>query len=700
MPRTREQDAKRVREHRETIRAVLIPRCADLRRRRRLEANDAAWLMFYCGEGSGVTAPFWYDFTAQQLKMIAAIRNAILHGGDQAVAASRGEGKTSIFRRMTAKYILQGQIACAVLFAATGPLAADSLAAIKQDIEQSQRLYEDYPEVCEPVRRLENTPNRAHYMTVSGRRHNDRRRRFARVPAKFSWGSGEITIPNVPGSPSAGSIIATRGLDSAIRGLNKLGKRVDLAGIDDPDTEETVNSEDHAEKLEKRIDRGIAGLGSQQRGISRVMLCTIQNRTCVAFKFTDPEQKPTWNGQRFRFLVSPPSRTDLWTEYIERRTKGMQDGDQLGRGAHAFFLQNFDQMTDGAEVANPHRFNGEKLADGSQLEVCALQRYFNLVQRIGQEAVRCEYDNDPPPEEDAARLVLTAYHVRASCRSGADRGVVPADTVAVTVGGDIKKLGLHHITIAWNDQAVGSVIDYDFWPFETQGKKASACEVLILEGLQEWWATRSESPFLQADGTEWQPDLVVVDSAWKEDGWNTQPVYLFCQHAGPDVVVPSRGIGNWRPKRQSPTCSPGDNYNLVWLNGVLVAEVNADHWKIKVHEGFLQDFGDPGSLGLFTPPQDQWGREPTNYHLSYAKHITSERWGPHGASRAWRWAPADGSRHQKPNHWLDATALAIAGRVMWGVQTIKAEPKQPAAVVSDAETEMPATAGFAGDRSW
>lgn len=35
------------------------------------------------------------------------------------------------------------------------------------------RLHADYPEVCVPVRALENTPNRAHYQVVSGDRHDD-----------------------------------------------------------------------------------------------------------------------------------------------------------------------------------------------------------------------------------------------------------------------------------------------------------------------------------------------------------------------------------------------------------------------------------------------------------------------------------------------------------------------------------------------
>ena len=162
-----------------------------------------------------------------------------------------------------------------------------------------------------PVLALENTPNRAHYQLVTGRRH-DNGEPYQAVPSRFSWCGQEIVLPNVPGSASAGAIIATRGLDSAVRGFNKRNRRVDVAGIDDPDTEETVNNEEQAAKLEKRIDRAIAGLGGQKRSVARVMLTTLQNRICCSYKFTDPAQKPSWKGRRFRFLVKPPERPDLW----------------------------------------------------------------------------------------------------------------------------------------------------------------------------------------------------------------------------------------------------------------------------------------------------------------------------------------------------------------------------------------------------
>jgi hypothetical protein len=274
----RDRDAHRKRNSRAAAKTVVVPACEDRARRERLEADDEEWLRYCFARESGSENPFWYDFTDQQKEMITAIRNAIIHGGDQPIAASRGEGKPTYFERMLLKYTLQGMIRFAVLFAATGSPAQDSLESIKQELETNERLRADYPEVCVPILALENTPNRAHYQLVTGERH-DNGQAYESASSRFSRCGQEIYLPKAPGSPSAGAIIATRGLDAAVRGVKKKGRRVDVACIDDPDTEETARSEEQAKKLEDRIDRAIAGLGSQQRRISRVMLTTLQNRT-------------------------------------------------------------------------------------------------------------------------------------------------------------------------------------------------------------------------------------------------------------------------------------------------------------------------------------------------------------------------------------------------------------------------------------
>ena len=207
---------------RRTERIVVIPDCEDRERRARLEADDIAWLMFYFGEGCELSDPFWYEFTPQQVTMIEAIRHAIRYGGDQAIAASRGEGKTTIAERLLLKCTLTGEVNYSVLFASTGQMADNSLDSIKTAVADNPLLAADYPEICWPVISLEGVPQRASGQLVSGNRF-DNGEPFEAAASKFSWCGQEVIFPNVPGAPAARAIMATRGLDAAVRGLKKRG---------------------------------------------------------------------------------------------------------------------------------------------------------------------------------------------------------------------------------------------------------------------------------------------------------------------------------------------------------------------------------------------------------------------------------------------------------------------------------------------
>jgi len=663
----RQKNAERSRQQSLQRRDVPIPPCQDPARRKRLEKDDAAWLRWYFGVDC--PNPFSRDFTADQLEWIREVRRVADCGGDKAMAAPRGEGKTSILERLGEKFALEGRIDFLVLFGATGSAAEASLDSIKEDLATNDRLAADYPEVCIPVRALEGTPNRAHYQTVSGKRH-DNGQEFVRASSKFKWCGHEVVLPKVPGSPSANFVIATRGLDAAVRGLKRKGKRPKLVIIDDPDTENSAISESQTAKLEKRIDKSIGGLGDQKRPIARVMITTVSTRICVSARYTDPKIKPSWAGKVYRLLVAKPLRLDLWLEYVSQRDHDQQNGDPEGRTAHKLYVDNFEVMNAGAAVSNPYRFDGTILADGTARELSTLQRYYNEVQRIGQEAVSTEYDNDPPAEDaDVERLLLTAHHIQTNCLSGLDRRVVPVGTVLITRAGDIQKLGVHHVTIAWDVNAVGAIIDYDFWPFVgAEGRAASDCELLILEGLWAWHASLADNPYHDVDGHEQFADLTLIDMGWKDKSWSSQPVQVFCNALGNRDFLPSKGIPNYRKPETSKRLIIGDQWHVAWPNGAPIVETNPDHWKMKAHEGFLAERGQPGSLSVFEPPRKD-GRANRNAHLSFAKHVLSETWetrpmpGFKGRRTGW-W------KSGKPNHWFDALYGAIVARSLKGLSTL------------------------------
>jgi len=166
-----------------------------------------------------------------------AILNAGCYGGDQAIAAPRGEGKTSIVQCVTIYCVMHGILSFPLIAAATGPNAEQILANIKYQLERNQALADDYPEICDPILALDGTAQRGATQTANGKR------------TFLKWAQDYIVLPTVrvpdhwdqrlrPGQLSLGSgaVITTRGLDSAIRGVLVGTKRPDLVIIDDPES--------------------------------------------------------------------------------------------------------------------------------------------------------------------------------------------------------------------------------------------------------------------------------------------------------------------------------------------------------------------------------------------------------------------------------------------------------------------------------
>jgi hypothetical protein len=648
-------------------RDVEIEVCVDKRKRRALELNIERWLRFFFGH------IFTYPFTPQQREMIEAIRLAIEIGGDQAIAASRGEGKTTIAECVAIFCVLTGLVKFIVLFAATGPDATDSLSTIKSHLETNDKLLEFYPEVCRPIRALENTPNRAHYQTVSGERH-DTGKRFSEHLSRFVWCGREIKLPSVPGSRAGGAYIATRGLDSAVRGLKKGDLRPEVAIIDDPDTEETISSEEQAAKLSRKIDRAIAGLGGQKRRIARVLLVTLQSRTGVGYLYTDATSKPSWNAKRFRFMIHPPERQDLWDEFVSLQENDWRDQTTFARDLYA---GNRKAMDAGGVVANKHRF-----ADG---ELSAIQHYYTWVARIGRDAVATELDNDPPEELVSVASGLTAKRIMLKL-SGYERRVVPPETLVVTQGVDVQKSGIFFVVKAWQSDATNYVIDYGF--VETHGTtygSEDGVEFAVKRAILERFEQQVDEDYAPrtSDGRLLAIDLTLVDS-----GWQTQAVYSACREIGGAIVYPSKGHGKShgcatpnfydqlkRTNDRQPVAG-GGAFRSRLPGGAWLVHADTDRWKSFDHARWMTADGKPGAAYVFGVASDSEikfidKRLPaaSKDHFSYAHHLTSELEVDDIVKGIPRkvWKIRAG---RVQNHYLDASYLADVAAAMKGIQLL------------------------------
>lgn len=615
---------------------------------------------------------FWQPFTAARKAMVESIIHAARYSGDFAVADKRGGGKSGIALFTTFWLDLRNEVTLPIFIGKNQTGAEGDLSNLKQAIVESPSFSDDFPEICTPIIALEDWASAARKQTVNG------------YHTKIGWEKDCLFLPTVPqealptgwpmSEPSValGQGFAVVGIDGKIRGFKRRNTRPGFAVIDDIDDRESAKSEIQTADNRKAIDNDTIGLAGSGKRTSRVMLCTTLNEKCVAAIYT---ALPSWRGQRFRAIVTMPARTDLRDEYMEMRKNRAKD-DPDARVANAFYLENLDEIERGGVVDNPYDFVSKPAADGQPLEVSAMQHYFNLIADTNWESFLCEFQNDPPPDESVQQLVLSSYHIQNNCLSGVERRHVPAGTVAITIGGDVQKLGLHYVVIAWDDRGVGCIIDYDFFEFQTKGKDAADCEILILEGLFAWYEALQENPFIGEGGEAMWADRVLVDMGWKEQSWNDQPVQLFCSQVGFSSFMPSKGMSPYNRPKPARHLVIGDNWH--WDATAWTLYMNSDHWKLKVHEGFLLERGEegpaPGSLLLFDPPQID-GRRNKTFHMSYAKHVLAETWetrftpGFKGSRTGWWKSP-------KPNHYFDATYQAVVGRSVHGISPL-VTPKLP-----------------------
>jgi|GEM_PF-1920985 len=671
----RERDALAKRERRLRSRLVDIPvlSAEDRKERIRREADDELWLSSYW---PAFSPDPYYPLEPQQRQMVADFSALLSQGGDRATAASRGEGKTTLAIALTLKAILQGGgNDLWIILGATAKNAADILETIRTAIGESDEFLRYYPEACAPVRALENTVQRAKMQVANGARH-DNGERFEMVSTSFHWTGERLVFPNVPGSPSAGAIVISQGLDSALRGMRIRNRRPRAVIIDDPDTDETICNPAQAAKLLRKIDRNIAALGSQRNPVSRLVLCTCASRTSAAAQLTDQDKYPSFRGRRMRFLLRPPTNQQAWAEFVTLCKQGWtgETGDvreaPIPTVAHEFYVSRREEMDAGGEVANPHRFDHRIRPEGGTVEVSALEHYYGWVARIGPANTATEFDNDPPDE--LGLLDLTIDQIRKS-RSGSDYRVVPPETAKLTIGADVKKLGLHWVAIAWDERCFGSIIDFHFWRFSTGTMRPEACENAVLDGLRQWWEwMQRDKPWrldIEDETTARFPDWTLIDSGWKDEGWSIQPVSVFASEIGFSRCLPCKGFGGYRRPQPNVAIRQFDECHIDYRQKVPLCEVNADAYKMRVQEAFKADVGTPGSLGLHNPRVGHDGRQKKtslDEEREFAAHIISEEWDP--AKRKFL-------RERGPNHYLDATALARAGAALCRLSPIPSEAK-------------------------
>lgn len=674
--RTKDRDRKA--KARASERDLRIPCPREPNRRRDALEDGELFLTTYFPD------VFFEAFTADRRDMHESIVRAAMYGGDQAIAGTRGEGKTKL-AIYTALYLtLKGLAMFPIVIGKNQRKSESELRTVREKLQQSELLLEDFPEICEPFKAVGGWSSRARMQTVAGE--------FSRL----ELAADHLIFPTIKRHQlpddwpddiepvSRGQILASIGIDGGIRGTNYRDIRPDIAIIDDIEDRQAAESDAVIEKNEDIIEKDIAGLASSAERVARVFLCTIQNRKCVAFKFTDPKQKPSWKGKRYRKMIVKPDRMDLVQEYLRLRIE-REDTDPDARVAFRYWRDNQAEIERDCVVSNPSSYSKKMHEDGEPLEMSAIQSYYNKVADLGEKAVATEIDNDPPEEVGPQGSGLT-WQVVTGRLSGLDRGQLPANASCVTAAIDLGKYLCHWVVIAWWKGAGGCVIDYG--RAEVAGTDRAmdnqASEPQIYKALLSWRDELMVKKYVDAAGSDRKIDAVFIDS-----GTFTDAAYQFVRDVGGSPFYVSKGIGKYRDKTtENDKIKPGNHFHAAYQEsqGLWLYELDTDYWKQFVHERFLtptfdeQNFLRRGALSLFVQPNDR-------KHTSFAQHIAAEELVSEfkegkGVKTYWNVVSDN-------NHWLDATYNAAAAAAARGIYLLSPTTENPDGPAVTAKPKAP-----------
>jgi hypothetical protein len=638
-----------------------LPVVADPDRKARAESD----FQYFCESYFPLT--FHLPWSADHLKVIRRIEQAVMRGGLFSMAMPRGSGKTTICECACIWAVLNGHREFVCLIGSDEGHAMDMLESIKMELDGNELLLADYPEVVFPIQALDGIANRCNGQLYKGQRTH------------IGWTAKEVVLPTMPGSVASGAIIKVAGITGRIRGMKY--KRADgktvrpsLVVLDDPQTDESARSLSQCATRESILAGAVLGLAGPGKKISGIMPCTVIRPSDMADNILSRDKHPEWNGERTKMVYSFPTNETLWKRYAELRAESMREGN-AGEAATEFYRANQEAMDEGCVIAWPERFNHDELS--------AIQHAMNL--KLQDEAAFfAEYQNEPLPEIAATDDELTADQIAAKTNR-MQRGEVPVGCNHLSMFIDVQANLLFYLVAAWEEDFTGYVIDYGTWPDQHRHyftlrdarvtlstvTKSNGIEGAIFAGLESLTGNLLQRDWKRDDGAMLRIDRCLIDANW---GSSTDVIYQFCRqsaHAG--IVMPSHGrfVGAssqpFSEYKRRPGDRVGHNWRIPNVHGKRAVRhivYDTNYWKSFVHARLAVPMGDRGCLSLF-------GESPEPHRL-IAEHLTSEyRVKTEGRGRTvdeWKMRP-----ERDDNHWFDclvgsAVAASLQGTALLGME--------------------------------
>lgn len=497
-------------------------------------------------------AAFPLEFSKDHLRLIQSTQEVILNSGCVLAVFPRGSGKTTIFQRAEIWASLYGHRRFPMLLCADDGKFKNLLKGVKTILENNELLFEDFPEVIHPIRKLERIPLRANSQICEGQ------------PTYMRWSTEQLVFPTTKYSKEAGNagvIIAGGGLTgAAVRGgvvTTPGGEQVrpDCVLIDDPQTRKSAKSVSQCQEREDIVNGDVMGMAGPNKPIALLCAATQIYQDDLVGRLLDRERSPNWNGIKVSMITKWPKNMAIWDKYDTVRRQELLD--ELDDGAaNEFYKKHRDELELGGEVYWPSRCNPGKL---SALQSAMDQYYTN------PRTFMAEFQNEPESTAEGDLEELSSIKLaKRTTQQGV--GVVPAECSKITAHIDVQSKLLYWMVVAWTESLGGSIIEYGTTPkvnrssFNLNSVRKGMAEHYKLDddaalkaAIKDTTEYISGKVYRRVDGAEMSLDRGLIDSRYKtevvEAGLQLSEARNWMPCYGVGIGAKDAPISSWTKKR-------------------------------------------------------------------------------------------------------------------------------------------------------
>jgi hypothetical protein len=649
---TRNSQKKTRADYRADGRKIARHKCADTKRRKRLEKDPESWLRWYFAQA------FPKPFGSVHREMLASARLAFSTGGKGVFVAPRGTGKTTLFQAYALMLLLTGEAPFPAYLPWDAKGVRKALRFWKNAVCFNDRIAADYPEYVDPFVYSKGSSQRCKVLLWDDDGEP--------TGAELLISGGLIVFPDKRG------VIGSATINGNPRGLNHSTEdgrvwRPSFALIDDAQSKEVARSAAQVRDTLDVISTDVAGMAGPDCRMPLFLLGTILCRDDVVDQCA---KRRDFHCVKVPQIVSWPARMDLWDEFGEL-VKDKQEDDAL-----AFYKARAADMDAGASVSWDDRFDA---ARGEPNAVYSAMRDFYF---MGREAFMAERQGDPVDPAAAGQYELTVEQIL-SHATDLPRLHVPERSTVLVGHVDINRPGLHWCIAAFDQSMTAHVAAYGNWPprGDLWAKNATAQQrqASIYRGLVDIMGQVAAADFRRGS-VKVSPTLMLVDASYE-----AETVHRFAESwRGPFRVMPAigRAAHRYRWNRATLVGRPAEQCHAQRQQSRHCPYVmaNVDHWREVAQRAWLAAVGEAGGCTLHAAPNPR-------LHVPFAEHCCAEKLAQKYETEMgwrWEWTHAVGTNWD----WGDALtgcwyAAAMEGLTSGGVAEVR-NKKRARVVISGA----------------